>query len=226
MANFRLIAALFVLFFALTASADFLRVEGGAGVFQADPGGTFDAANGGADIDLKDAGMETESDLYLWAYLKHPVPLVPNVRLEYLSLAHSPDGNGSTFDVNELDAVLYYNLLDDTFFVTVDVGVDIKYVSSDSKGFDDSQTLGLLYARARVEPTSSLGFEMLLKATGYEDNKGYDLRIKADYTLDFIPLVQPGLELGYRIHKIEYAIGDYINKGEYSGIYGGLMLRF
>ena len=37
--------------------------------------------------------------------------------------------------ITELDAVFYYNLLDDTFFVTVDVGVDIKYVSSDSKGF-------------------------------------------------------------------------------------------
>lgn len=221
-----LVVSLFVLLFPLALSADFLRVEGGAGVFQASPGGTFDAEKGGAEIDLKDAGIDTESDLYLWAYLKHPLPLIPNVRLEYLSLAHSPEGNATAFDVNELDGILYYNLLDDTLFVTVDVGVDIKYIASDSKGFDDSQTIGLLYARGRIEPTTSLGFEMLLKATNYGDNKGYDLRIKADYTLDFIPLVQPGLELGYRIHKIEYAIGDYINKGEYSGVYGGLMIRF
>ena len=65
-----------------------------------------------------------------------------------------------------------------------------------------------------------------MKATNYSDNKGYDFRIKLDYTLDFIPIVQPGLEIGYRIHKVQYAIGDFINKGEYSGVFGGLMFRF
>jgi len=218
-------AALAATLFSLNASADFLRAEAGIGVFNAEPGGTFDPKNGSPAINLKDAGIGTESDLYLWAYVKHPVPIIPNVRLEYLNLTHNPSGS-SSFNVSELDGILYYNLLDDTFFVTFDIGLDVKYVTSGSKGFDDSETLALLYTRARIEPTDSLGFEALLKVTNYQDNQGYDFRIKADYTLDFIPVVQPGLEIGYRIHKIQYAIGDYINKGEYTGVYGGLMLRF
>ncbi|UFS62693.1 TIGR04219 family outer membrane beta-barrel protein [Sulfurimonas sp. HSL-3221] len=218
-------AALVAALFSLNASADFVRAEAGIGAFNAAPGGTFEPKNGGAATDLKDAGIDTENDLYVWAYVKHPVPVIPNVRLEYLNLTHNPNGS-SSFNVSELDGILYYNILDDTFFVTVDIGLDVKYVTSGSKGFDDSETLALAYARARVEPLDSLGLETLVKVTNYQDNKGYDFRIKADYTMTSLPVIQPGLEIGYRIHKVQYAIGDYINKGEYTGVYGGLMLRF
>ncbi|WP_345985697.1 TIGR04219 family outer membrane beta-barrel protein [Sulfurimonas sp. HSL-1656] len=219
-------AALVAALFSLNASADFVRAEAGIGAFNAAPGGSFEDKSGSPSFDLKDdLGIDTENDLYVWAYVKHPVPVIPNVRLEYLNLTHNPDGS-SAFNVSELDGILYYNILDDTFFVTVDIGLDIKYVTSDSKGFDDSETLALAYARARVEPLDSLGLETLVKVTNYQDNKGYDFRIKADYTMTSLPVIQPGLEIGYRIHKVQYAIGDFINKGEYTGVYGGLMLRF
>lgn len=225
MPSFKIMSTLLVFsLFSLAVHADFLRVEMGVGAFAGDPGGSFEAKSGG-DVSLEDIGISQENDLYAWAYLKHPVPIIPNARIEYLSLTHAPDGGGN-FDVNELDGILYYNLLDDTFFLTLDLGVDVKYVETTGADIGKTATLGLLYGRVRVEPTQWLGFEVLLKATNYGDNSGYDARVKADYTMTFIPLVHPALELGYRIHKIQYGIGDYINKAEYTGVYGGLMLRF
>ncbi len=209
----------------ISAQADFLRIEGGIGLFNAEPGGSIIDKNGNA-TDLTDMGIGTENDLYLWAFLKHPVPLIPNLRLEYLGLNHSPDSGGN-YKVEEVDGILYYNLFDNLFWITADLGVDLKYVTADANTMDsDNALLGLLYGRLRLEPLDWLGIEALLSATNYEDNKGYDARLKIDYTMTFIPLIQPAFELGYRIHKIQYKIGDVINKSEYTGVYGGLMLRF
>lgn len=219
------IVAAILLMVSLPATADFLRIEGGVGIFNAEPGGSFESKNSGVDLDLKDAGIGTENDLYAWAYVKHPIPIIPNLRMEYLDLTHKPDLGGN-FDVKELDGILYYNLFDNLFFITLDLGIDVKYVETTGGTVGDTATLGLLYGRARIQPFDWLGVEALLKATNYEDNKGYDARLKIDYTMSFVPVVQPGLELGYRIHKIQYAIGDFINKAEYTGIYAGLMLRF
>lgn len=209
----------------VSLNADLLRAEIGVGVFSAEPGGTFEPEAGGSGAELKDdLGIDKANDLYVWAFLKHPVPIIPNVRIEYLALNHAPD-DADSFGVNELDGILYYNLLDDTLFVTLDLGIDIKYIEADY-GNNETATVGLLYGRGRVEPTEWLGFEAILQATNYGENKGYDARLKVDYTMTFIPVVKPGLEVGYRIHKLQYAIGDILNKAEYSGVYGGLMVRF
>ena len=220
-------AAMVCLGLSTAAKADFVRIEGAIGVMAAEPGGTIAAADGGTEFDLKDdLGLKTENDLYLWAFLKHPVPIIPNVRLEYLGLNHTPDSD-STYKVEELDGILYYNLFDNLFWITADLGVDIKYVTTDANAMDsENALLGLLYGRLRLEPLDWLGIEALLSATNYEDNKGYDARLKIDYTMTFVPVLQPAFELGYRIHKIQYKIGDVINKSEYTGVYGGLMLRF
>lgn len=229
MFQFRFVSFLLLLMtFSAGAHADLLRAEFGIGAFSAEPGGTFEPTSGGPGVDLKnDLGIEKANDLYAWAYLKHPIPIIPNVRVEYLGLNHKPD-QGEPFTVKELDGILYYNLLDNLLFVTLDLGIDIKYVEVDENDIesDTTKTLALLYGRARVEPVDWLGVEALLTTTNYGDNKGYDARFKIDYTMTFVPVVQPGVELGYRLHKIQYQIGNTINKAEYTGIYGGLMLRF
>jgi outer membrane protein len=213
-------------FLMLPVQADMVRIEGGIGAFVAEPGGTFDP-DGGSEIDLKDdLGLDTENDPYFWVFLKHPIPIVPNVRLEYLELQHNPDG-ASSFKVQELDGILYYNFLDNLLWITLDLGLDLKYVTTDADDLDsETAALALLYGRVRLEPLDWLGLEALLKATNYGDNKGYDARLKADLTLSIVPVVQPALEVGYRIHKIQYEIGDVIDKAEYTGVYMGLMLRF
>ena len=227
MSILRFFITAFFLFGTLTSVyADFLRIEAGVGAFNADPGGTFEVNTPKITVDLKDdLKVDTENDLYAWAYIKHPIPIVPNVRVEYLSLKHNPDNSGS-FNINELDGILYYNFLDDTLFLTLDLGVDVKYIDTDQPNYSDTAIIGLLYGRFRVDPLKWLGIEAILKMTNYNENSGYDARLKVDLTMSFVPIVQPAFELGYRVHDLDYEIGSLINKSNYKGVYAGLMLRF
>lgn len=223
----RFFTAFFLLVAALSVQADLLRIEAGVGAFNADPGGTFESDTPKIVIDLKDdLKVDTENDLYAWAYIKHPIPIVPNVRVEYLSLKHNPESETS-FDVNEIDGILYYNILDNMFFMTLDLGVDVKYIDTDQPNYSsDTAIIGLLYGRFRVDPLKWLGVEAILKMTNYNENSGYDARLKVDLTMSFVPIVQPAFELGYRVHDIDYEIGSLINKSNYKGVYAGLMVRF
>ena len=64
--------------------------------------------------------------------------------------------------------------------------------------------------------------------TGYGDTQLYDFRAKVDYTFDFVPVIQPAIELGYRTQKFKIDEDGEDTKidFEFSGIYGGVMLRF
>ena len=67
---------------ATAANADLMRIEGAVGVWQTDP--TGDISYGSNSFDLSDAaGFESTQNMYAWIYLKHPIPIVPNLRLEY-----------------------------------------------------------------------------------------------------------------------------------------------
>lgn len=242
---------------ATAANADIIRVEGGVGVWQSKPTGTvkFDPF---PTFDLADAaGFEAESNAYVWVYLKHPVPIVPNVRLEYADPNFSSETNlvvdagGFVFDagasnalsLTQYDAVLYYNILDNTFWTTIDLGLDIKLIDgnynvsgtaggvTETVSEDFSLAMVLPYIRGRVQiPVTNIGVEAIVRGVSYADNTVIDAQFKVDYTLDMIPLVQPGLEIGYRHQQIDLdaaSLGIDANfETTFSGIYGGLMVRF
>ena len=240
------------IFFTTTANADFLRIEGGIGGWNAEPSGTIQYRDS-IDFDVADAaGLESETNAYAWVYVKHFIPLVPNLRLEYVD----PTFSGSIIDIpdvdaglnNELaltqyDAVLYYNLLDNLFWATLDLGLDIKYIDGNykvdanvgdsSSGFDEGFSLvtPLLYGRVRAQlPLTGLAVEAIARGMSYSDSTVVDASIKIDYTMEFIPIIQPGLELGYRYQKLELDAGGLdINANintEFSGVYAGVMVRF
>jgi len=52
------------------------------------------------------------------------------------------------------------------------------------------------------------------------------MRIKVDYTFDFVPIIQPGIELGYRIQKFQLSESGFSIDTNFEGVYAGLMLRF
>jgi len=237
---------------ATVASADFARVEVGAGMWMQTPSGDITYVDGGATAsDVSDE--KSKDQFYLWALVKHPIPIVPNLRLEYAGIESTgaatgtfknftASGGDTSFKVTEYDIIPYYNLLDNTFWVTVDVGIDVKIMEIDytaegvsipgvaSTSYSDSITvpLPLLYLRARTEiPMTDIGLEADVKYISYDSNTVYDARVKVDYTLDFIPIIQPAIEVGYRVQKIETDDGEdaKINM-DFAGVYAGLMLRF
>lgn len=248
-------------------NADFLRVEAGAGMWLADPSG---------DISLKDdsinlvdtLGYSTSSSTYAWILFKHFVPVIPNVRLEYASLSYDgkldllngkklpwngldvPTNVKNTLSLTEYDAILYYNILDNTFWTTIDLGLDVKAIDASfqldplSSGvagvpdYDGYQSpsgmipLPLGYARARVEvPFTGFGVEADAEYLSLGQSTVMDVRAKVDYTLGITPIIQPGIEVGYRMQKFDVDATDLVSgmpvlNLEFSGFYAGAMLRF
>ena len=72
--------------------ADMIGGEASLGFFNHDPSGN--ASYKGTSSSLEETfGFSEEQDLFLKAYLEHPFPLLPNVKLGYTTLSH--DGNSS-----------------------------------------------------------------------------------------------------------------------------------
>ena len=242
--------------FTAILQADFLRVEMGAGGWNQTPSGEITYRE-----DLFVSGKYTtngdvDTSGYLWVLLKQPIPLIPNVRLEYSSIDDKGESKGtfkdfdtggfsraSSLNIKEYDIVPYYNLLDNTFWITLDLGIDLKVADTTYtvdgvkirenilQDYKDSQTLmiPLVYVRARVEiPSTGIGIESDIKYITYDGSTAYDHRIKVDYTFDISPAVQPGIELGYRTQKFDLQSSDKKTKMnmDFQGVYAGVMLRF
>ena len=239
-----------------SASADLLRIEGAVGAWNSSPTGTISYSPNSFDV-VDNAGLKDATNMYAWIYLKHPVPIVPNVRLEYVNPTFDGTVSNITWDndnyaqvsntlsLTQYDAVMYYNILDNTFWTTIDLGLDIKYIDGNyqvnastvsgitapSVNEDFSLVMPLAYVRGRVQiPVTNIGIEVLARGMSYSNNTVVDAEIKIDYTMDFVPIVQPGIELGYRYQQVKLDAGsiglDANFDTSFSGIYAGVMLRF
>ena len=240
--------------FTTMAYADFARVEVGAGAWMQQPNThmKYKESTGFSGEDKSTASEETQG--YVWVLVKHPIPLIPNLRVEYTEISSVGQAEGefkffdgpslgagskSTLEMTQFDIIPYYNILDNTSWITVDLGLDIKiieteYVASpigvsvaDYKD-TSSDVFPLLYVRSRFEiPVTNIGIEADVKYISDGTSTVSDIRIKVDYTLDFIPIIQPGVELGYRMQKMyietdEDLLVDY----DFAGVYVGVMARF
>lgn len=244
-------ALLLVGTFVSSANADIARIEAGVGLWGQESSGKLSYTDSGAN-GRYDSSKPTDSSLYFWALIKHPLPVLPNLRLEYTSVEDSGMGSGKfkdfdigatstkmVYDMKQYDIIPYYNIIDNTAWITLDLGLDIKIVeaSVDASakaplfvGYKKSETFAipLIYVRARVEiPSTNIGLESDVKYVSYGSNRVYDVRAKVDYTFDISPVVQPAIEVGYRIQNVFVEDGSDLNIDlQFSGFYGGLMLRF
>jgi len=235
---------------ASSASADFARLEMGLGAWAQNSSGKINYTDNGADgTYASDKGSITQP--YLWALVKHPVPVVPNLRLEYVSLEDEGKGSGKfkdfdiggvttdvKYNMKQYDIIPYYNILDNTAWITLDLGLDLKIVQATIDASDKAPFTGysgssnfllpLLYVRGRVEiPATDIGLEADVKYISYNSNAVYDVRAKIDYTFDVFPVVQPALEIGYRVQKVDVEDSGSLNVDlEFSGVYAGIMLRY
>jgi len=246
----------------LSANADLLRVEMGGGVWNNEISGPIQyKILPGYNAD--DLGYSSENKGYAWLNIKHPIPILPNLRLEYAdvdftgSSSRSFAYDGKIFSTNtysetqltQYDAILYYNLLDNTAWTTLDLGLDIKYIDSNFKAsgdavpvlggtssfssVDESEDLVLpmLYGRLRFELPFNLGIEGSAKYTKYKSSSLGDYSIKADYTLvDVLPF-EVGFEVGYRFENIDLDQDDISGLDvdvdlDIKGVFAGAVIKF
>lgn len=245
----------------LTASADMLRVEGGAGAWMQEPSGELSYTDKKTGATASDKSISEESTQgYVWVNIKHFVPIIPNFRFEYVGLENKGKASGSFEDfevpigtfsstslkMKQYDIIPYYNLLDNTFWMTLDLGISLKIADTDyeasgvdikyngatlgsTSNYTESETLylPLVYVRTRVEiPNTNIGFEADGKLISYSGNNIYDIRAKVDYTLDFVPVIKPAIEVGYRMQRFDYDDDGAKLDLDFSGMYVGIYLRY
>ena len=246
----------------LTLSAANLNMSAGGGIWNvASEGSIVETVN--ETLTVHDQLYGKQNSGYLFAELRHPLPILPNVRLEYCAQESQGEGKtvtlstpfpGSTtlssaevsskLRIQQYDAVMFYRLLENVMWMSLDAGLDLKYVVSEYKvdtiSVDESSgsLTPLLYVRGRLDiPHTDLGVETDMRYITDGSSTLSDIKIKVDYTMTFIPVVHPIVEIGYRVESFdidgeESAIIGPIISGDtdvdltFSGLYGGVSLAF
>ena len=219
-------------------------IDGGVGIGQwamDKPTGHIDAIVPGFDIpniDLADtAGFDSIQANYAYAYIEHPIPIVPNVRLEYLDPTFdgtiaSIDIAGNTYsatnslNLKQVDAMLYYDLLGyvpTSLIPFVDIkipaGFGVKAIDGEYSLNATGLTIptvpvAMLMPYVYINPeVQAFGFGLnvmykYLGSGGLYDSGMTELSVSASYRMTFIPFVEPGIEIGYKQQDITLASSD------------------
>lgn len=129
---------------AASVNADsILGIYAGGGVWDA----AFEGSAGIESADLGTLGHEKNKNNYVYVALEHPVPLIPNIRLQHTDVSSEATGTlqadfqigdqlysadlpvDTDFDLRMTDAYLYYELLDN--WVTLDAGIIVRKLDFD-----------------------------------------------------------------------------------------------
>ncbi|MBN7795787.1 TIGR04219 family outer membrane beta-barrel protein [Parahaliea mediterranea] len=169
-------------------------------------------------------GSDAEQQLSLSAALEHPIPLIPNVKLRYWDYAESD--RGRDLELTTLDAVLYYEILDNPA-IDLDLGVSATNYSDGRApgGRKFEGWLPQLYGAVRVPVLGSdLGLYAEGTATNWDDSSAYDFEGGVDYLLD-LPVLDLSFRLGYRQVENDFDdFDDFSGKLEFSGWSLGVLL--
>lgn len=227
------------------ASADVLGV--GANVSYWDSELSGDVVNKGSGVDIEnDLNLSSDSNANFTAYFEHPVPVLPNVRVNYTSISQNGSGQigleafdgilpgtdvNSELDIDQLDLTLYYEVLDN--WVNLDLGLTARKLDGELivretfVGGRVSETtvdavipMGYLAARFDLPFTGvSVGGEGNL--ISYSGDSLHDFNVYGQYEISLLQL-----RAGYRQMSIDYEDDDDKMDVELSGPFASVGLTF
>ena len=235
------------------ARADLTAVEIGIGGWSADPSG--DVAFDGDMIDLADdLNLDRATNAMATLTLDHPVPGLPDVRLNYTTLTldgrstlNRPIEFGDQLfiggeevateaDFDTIDLVVYYGL--PVPVVALDVGVAARWFdgavelrSVDSGISETAELTGVVplgYARAELPLPFGFGAEGEVTGLSVGDNKvlDYQLALRYELTAAFIARATLGARLGYRVQDYDLDdIDDLEAAVEFDGAFAMVYFR-
>ena len=230
---------------ALGASADTFGLEMGAAAWASKTSGNIEYKGDSIDLE-KDLGYEDLNTNFIWASFEHPIPLIPNIKIQHTKIEDTASkisnvtfdnktfsGNvSSSLQLNQTDFIAYYELLDN--WVNLDVGINGKFIDASVSVNDTSTTpasnknleyiIPMVYAKARFDlPFSGLSAETDLSYISYEDSEFYDFKGGLLYETSF----GLGATAGYRMEKLQLDdISDVNSNIEIKGAYAGLFYHF
>jgi len=202
------------------------------------------------EVDLKsDLFLQDKKESFVVAYIEHPVPVLPNIRLGSTSMNHAGSGtltrsftyNNQTFTLSEAintrlnldhtEVALYWNILDNV--VGFDLGLNAKFFDGSvymnvaggntvNEAFDE--TVPMLYGGLQIE--LPYGFQIAgdVSYISFDGSSFTDTLIRLRWTSDF----HLGVEVGHRSFVIDYEDTDaneYVDI-DISGPYAGVHLAF
>ena len=224
------------LLIASTAQADILGLTAEIGMFSPDADINFSDHNktsGSNDI-------SADTSTYYGIAFEHPLPLIPNVRLQGTSLETSGTVTSSTtfngsnltgkaaLDLSHTDYTLYYEFLDGLLWLDLDAGFTLRNfdgsieLATQKADFNAIIPMGYVSAYVTVPGTSiALGGELKTLAIG--DSSITDTTLKVKYETPFLV----GIEGGYRSMDIDLVDidGKDINSKN-SGMFIGASIDF
>jgi len=243
------------------AMADFLSISGGAGMWNENISGY---TKSGSDINYfnKDDGNPDTGNLklqdkvrpYVWVKLIHPIPLVPNLKVQYTrystsgrdgTVVGSVDVFGETItgagtadtdmSINSYDATFFYELksaLTLGFEIEAGVGVNVLDGTTDltinkTDTTHTTWTIGIPYLYGRVETPTFFGFSAEAQAKYLDIDTAYyhDYQTKVKYHLP-LPIIDLTMSAGYRTQTIYGEDGDKSTKLKYNGIFAEVGARW
>lgn len=241
-----------VLALAPMAQADLLFTVGAkASVWNASPAGQIDD---GVSIESKVNGVDLGSDngLQTTLFFEHPLPFIPNFKLKNTALELDGSGNltGGNFggqpfnedikgniDLSHSDLTLYWGLPLPLPYIDINFGLTARQFSGDaqivgktsgiSETVDLDMTVPMGYAELKVGSPFGIYAAADINYIGFGDNKLTDMSAVIGYDLP-VPIVDLGLELGYRSMKLETDKDDVDVAAdlEVKGLFFGASLAF
>lgn len=244
-----------ILFLLLSLSSIYADIIGGEislGIYNHIPNGSASYALSdtakATSTDLEDTlGWSTAQDVVLKAYIEHPFPFMPNVKLGLTKLSHDGTGTATLFSWGNIvnfsgdvksdlslqiaDLTLYYEILDN--WAEVDVGLTARYMNGNinihtlalQEKVDFSAWTPMVYAKARFAiPTTDLSLQIEANAVSYSGATFYDYELSTRYSF----AMGLGLEAGYKIFHLnsdDLATGLKSNM-DFSGAYVAVVWDF
>lgn len=205
-------------------SADVLGVGANISYWDSDLSGEAGKKSDVVDVE-NDLDLDSDTNANLNAYFEHPVPLLPNVRLNYTRIEQSGRGEVSTqydlvsgevdsdLELTQFDVTLYYEVLDN--WVNLDLGLTARNLDGEltiqetALGGEVTQTevdgvmpMGYVAARFDLPLTGvSVGGEANL--ISFDGDSVYDYNAYGQYEVSLLQL-----RAGYRQISIDYEDSD------------------
>jgi len=209
------------------SQADVVGLGASVSYWDSDLSGEAASNNDVVDVE-NDLNLDSDSNANASLYLEHPVPLLPNVRLNYTVIEQSGRGELGTsgfvgipgsvevqsdFDLDQLDLTLYYEVLDN--WVNLDLGITARDLSGElivqeiGGGLAANETtvdavipMGYLAARFDLPLTGvSVGAEG--NFISFDGDSVHDFNAYGQYEISLIQL-----RAGYRQMAIDYEDGN------------------
>lgn len=180
--------------------------------------------SGNDQIDLNgDLNYDEENGASLYVALEHPLPIIPNVRIQRTNLEvsesatidrtftydgktyNAQDDIDSTTDLTHTDFTLYYELLDN--WVNLDLGLSVRLFdgeasiksSSQAGSIDLDVPVPMLYANARFDlPFTGMYAQAVGNMLSVGDNSISDISVGIGYEIAIV-----SLEAGYRTFDVK-----------------------